>query len=223
MSERKWREQVIANASEYVKVTWTPTQHNVFHGIDENGVQVNTPDSSFASKVWDCAWWKDGESNQGVAYNWGGASTVEQFATGIAEGKYAGNVPDSRKNGVSKQCVGVDCSGLVSNCWCLPKKLSTREFENISHKLTAFSELRKGDILLLPGSHVMIFVEFQDHAKVHIIDSTRATGRVMERTVSISELCGNGYAGYTPVPDVIKRIEKEEKLLRKNLVISNVS
>lgn len=193
-----WRNEVIRRAVAYTEYEWIPSEKNVFHGEDREGVTVNTPDTSFLSEKWNCGWWKPGKVNRGIPYNWGGNSDLAEFQKGISEGKFAGNVPELRTNGVSKSCLGVDCSGLVSNCWGLPKKISTRDFGAITEPLSDFSELEKGDILLLPGSHVMIFVRFVENGFIQIIDSTRKTGRVMERRLSLEVLSGNGYRGYKP-------------------------
>lgn len=198
-NEGAWRDEVISRASAYAEYEWIPSEKNVFHGKDREGVMVNTPDIRFLSKKWNCGWWQPGKINRGIPYNWGGNSDLPEFQKGISEGKFAGNVPELRTNGVSKSCLGVDCSGLVSNCWGLSKKVSTRDFGAITEPLSDFSELKKGDLLLLPGSHVMIFVRFVENGFIQIIDATRETGRVMERRISLKVLSENGYRGYKPV------------------------
>lgn len=195
--EKEWRDGVIKTAREYADCEWIPTEHNMFHGNDKEGVLVNTPDISYSSEIYRCGWWRLNKKNIGMAYNWGGNSTIKEFKEGIANGKYGGNVPDLRSNPISKECVGVDCSGLLSRCWQLPKKLATRDIANISDRLSDVSLLQQGDILLLPGKHVMIFIEFVDEDIVKIIDCTRTTGKVMEREVSMEALTNMGYWGYS--------------------------
>jgi len=58
--------------------------------------------------------------------------------------------------------------------------------------------LLPGDVLLLPGSHVMIFSDFTDETKTKalIIDATRSTGKVSIRTVELLDLLNKGYAAY---------------------------
>ena len=193
------RKKVIETALEFANITWTPTENNLFHGCDTDETLVNTPDVNYAGAKYDkCGWWRVGKPNQGMAYNWGGFSTIEEFRKGISEGKYAGNVPDSRDNKTSLQCVGVDCSGLVSICWGLQRKQSTKSLPSVASKLDKIENLLLGDVLLVPGSHVMIFVEFTDGTKsaARIIDATRSTGKVSSRIVQIAELIDEGYAGY---------------------------
>lgn len=193
MIEKEWRNKVVKTAKAYADYTWVATEQNRFHGKDKEGVLVNTPDVSYSSEIYQCGWWHVNKENQGVAYNWGGNSTIEDFAEGIAHGKYAGNVPDSRSNPISHECVGVDCSGLLAICWRLPKKLATKALPAIVDKLEDVSLLQKGDILLYPSIHVMIFLEFITEDRIRIIDCTRTTGKVMEREVSIETLLNLGY------------------------------
>ncbi len=198
MNEQAWRDGVISTAKEFADVLWIPSEKNLFHGYDRNHILVNTPDIGYKSEKFQCGWWKVGEENRRMPYNWGGCCTVEGFITAIANGKYAGNVPDSRDNGTGWDCTGVDCSGLVTVCWGLAKKQSTKTLADLAVKLDSTDLLLPGDVLLLPGSHVMIFIEFTDFSKtaVTIIDSTRGTGKVSERTENLQALLGKGYAGY---------------------------
>jgi hypothetical protein len=193
-----WRNNVIELALIYAEHNWKPMIENSYHGYDEDGILVNTPDESFKSSKYSCGWWLSDHVNKAIPYNWGGCSTIVEFDAGIAAGKYAGNVPDTRDNGISKNCVGVDCSGLVTICWGLTIKQSTRSLTNITSPLDSIDLLLPGDLLLLPGSHVMIFKEFLDNlkTKAQIIDATRATGKVSLRIVDISKLIDNGYQGY---------------------------
>lgn len=195
----KWRKNVVKTALEFVNMIWIPTEKNLYHGYDINGILVNTPDINYSGVKYNkCGWWRVDEQNQGMAYDWGGFCTVEEFQKAISDGKYAGNVPDSRSNKKSWECVGVDCSGLVSVCWGLQKKHGTGHLLTISSKLGTIDNLLPGDILLSPGSHVMLFIEFTDNTKsfARIIDATRIIGKVSSRIVNISELINEGYAGY---------------------------
>ena len=196
-NEKIWRNKVLATAYEFANTIWSPTEKNIYHGYDSNQVLVNTPDADYKSTKFN-GWWKIGQQNQGIPYNWGGLCSVKEFQKSITEGKFAGNVPDSRDNELSLQCVGVDCSGLVTACWGLEKKQSTKSLLSFVSKLNKIDMLLPGDVLLLPGTHVMIFIEFTDDTKsfVKIIDATRTVGKVSLRIEKISELVDKGYAGY---------------------------
>ena len=120
----------------------------------------------------DCGWWKVKHINKGVPYGWGNASTLEEFDKGIAEGKYAGNVPEDKSRCRSPCSVGVDCTGLLSVCWSLPKAIAARDIPDIAETID-IEEIRQGDVFAI-RSHVMLFKEFLDVEKtmVKIIDST---------------------------------------------------
>ena len=197
-----WRDRAVDLALAYADFQWRAEEGNVFHGRDAEGVLVNTPDAGYTSEVFGPGWWRIGEMNRGVPYSWGGATPLPAFANGIEEGKYAGNVPDSRDNGGSRHCVGVDCSGLVTACWGFEKKLSTRTIPLVSDPLSSLDLLLPGDVILTAG-HVLLFVEFLDPAKTEakIVESSRRAGRVRARRVEMPELDPNDYVGYRRKPE----------------------
>jgi hypothetical protein len=187
---------VVRKALSYANHEWYPTKKNVMHGIDANGSFVETPDITWHGEVLECGWWKANQMNKGVPYGWGNASTLEEFDLGIAEGKYAGNVPEDKSKYKSCFSVGVDCSGLLTVCWDLPKQIAAKDIPNIA-EIINIQEIMQGDVLAI-RSHVMIFKEFLDREKtmVKIIDSTRSTGRVSERDFSVHDLFNQGYKIY---------------------------
>ena len=196
-TDNTWGQQVIETALQYANYEWIATEKNVLHGLDPDGVPVDTPDVTWKGDVLDCGWWKVGEGNKGVAYGWGNASTLAEFDAGIAEGKLAGNVPEDKSRMGSKHSVGVDCSGLLTRCWNLPKKIATRDIPKFADKIS-LEEIRQGDVFAKVGSHVMFFIAFLDDEKkrVKIVDSTRSTGKVSVREVSVDELFAKGYEVY---------------------------
>lgn len=196
--ENTWGQQVIETALQYANHEWTATEQNVLHGLDPDGVPVDTPDVTWKGEVLHCGWWKVGEVNKGVAYGWGNASTVEEFDTGLVNGKLAGNVPEDKSRKGSQYSVGVDCSGLLTRCWGLPKKIATRDIPNYADKLTSLEEIRQGDVFAKVGSHVMFFMEFLNDEKklVKIVDSTRSTGKVSIREMEVDKLFAMGYEMY---------------------------
>lgn len=194
----KWGQKVIEKALEYANYEWYATEENVMHGIDKDGRFVDTPDITWKGEVLDCGWWKVGEKNIGVAYGWGNASTLEEFEKGIKEGKYAGNVPEDKSRYGSYNTVGVDCSGLLTVCWELPKKIATRDIPNYATVIENLDDIQQGDVFAKVGSHVMFFKEFANDEKteVVIIDSTRSTGKVSQRIENVAELFSKGYVIY---------------------------
>ena len=197
-NQNTWGKQVIEKALEYANYQWMAHEKNVMHGVDENGRFVDTPDITWRGDILDCGWWKVGEINVGIPYGWGNASTLEQFEYGIKAGKYAGNVPEDKKRYGSYNTVGVDCSGLLTVCWELPKKIATRDIPEYATVLEGIDEIQQGDVFAKVGSHVMLFKEFVDDEKteVIIIDSTRSIGKVSQRKVNVAELFANGYKIY---------------------------
>ena len=144
MENNTWGKAVVEKALLYAEHKWYPTDKNVMHGVDENGRYVDTPDITWKGELLNCGWWKPNEKNKGVAYGWGNASSIEEFDQGIADGKYAGNVPEDTSRYGSWNTVGVDCSGLLTVCWGLPKKIAARDIPNIA-KVIDISEIRQGD------------------------------------------------------------------------------
>ena len=202
--EHDWSQKVIETALQYANFEWTATERNVLHGTDPEGVPVDTPDVAWKGEVLHCGWWKAGEVSKGVAYGWGNASTIEEFDAGLLEGKLAGNVPEDKFRRGSKHSVGVDCSGLLTRCWNLPKKIATRDIPNYADKIS-LEEIRQGDVFAKVGSHVMFFHEFLDEEKkrVRIVDSTRSTGKVSVREMLVEELFADGYEVYRKKEDCL--------------------
>ncbi len=172
----KWGQEVIRKVLQYANYEWYATEKNIKHGTDNNGVDVDTPDIT----------WR------------GLGSTLEEFENGIKSGKYAGNVPEDKSRKISNDCVGVDCSGLLTVCWNLPQKISTRVIPNYANVVESIDEIQQGDVFAKIGSYVMFFKEFADDDKkvVVIIDATRGTGKVSVRQENIDELFGKGYKIY---------------------------
>ncbi|MBQ8040979.1 MAG: AAA family ATPase [Lachnospiraceae bacterium] len=196
-----WGKQVIEKALAYASYEWTATKANVLHGTDTDGRFVDTPDITWRGEVLNCGWWKINEVNVGIPYSWGNASTLEEFEQGIKNGKYAGNVPEDKKRYGSRNTVGVDCSGLLTICWELPKKIATRDIPEYATIIENLEDIKQGDVFAKPGSHVMFFKEFANTAnsEVIIIDATRSTGKVSERTENVAQLFKKGYKIYRKI------------------------
>ena len=69
---------------------------------------------------------------------------------------------------------------------------------NIASPLDSDDLLLPGDVMLLHGSHVMIFISFLDNEKtcMQVVDSSRSTGKVLLRTENLLDLIKRGYRGY---------------------------
>ena len=149
------RDDVVAYARRYVTLRWVAGPEHLFHGVDADGVRLDTADARHVRR----GGWEVGE-NIGMPYRWGGFDTPEEFARKVSLGWPAGHVEWSRDAPASKHAAGIDCSGLVSRSWGLTRKASTRDFPAISVALSDFASLLPGDILDKEDAHVLLFESF---------------------------------------------------------------
>ncbi len=177
------RYEAIRTAKRYASHEWAAGAQNIFRGRDGDGIPVRTPN------------WIVGRINRGVAYQWGGFASVEEFDAGLAAGKFAGDVDFSKPN-KSRFAVGVDCSGLVSRCWNLPVKHSTRRLPGICVRLGNAVDLRPGDILNNFDAHVVLFKEFvdSDRSKIRCYEAKGRGVIVSER--DLAAMLREGYKPY---------------------------
>ena len=162
------RQEAILLARRYASHRWTPTKRNVWHGYDDQGIRVDTPDEEFRSPGLRPGWWTPGVENQGIPYKWGGFATIEEFDQGLTKGYAAGDILTTEKRAmlsqglptVSQSAVGIDASGLVSRCWKLDRNHTTRELEELCTVLESYDELKPGDALNLSGTHIILFEQF---------------------------------------------------------------
>ncbi len=174
------RAEVLKTARTYTTLTWQGHKRHALHGTAPDGQRIDTPDAISPTKHQKPGfWWKNG-TNTGMPYKWGGFDTPEQFTHRLATEPqvYAGDYasPDKVAGGddaVSRYAAGIDCSGLVSRCWGLPRPYSTRELPGICTPLSSLDDLRPGDVILRPGEHVQIFVRWEDpeHTRYRAIEA----------------------------------------------------
>jgi len=194
------RIKIIEIAEVYANHEWNPSEDNAFHGYcNDCNKQVDTPDSDYYSPGW-----KEGETNIGVPYQWGGFSSLsgldlfpeedfdEQYTgTGEYTGTihYAGDI-DYSEYWECKHACGVDCSGFVSRCWNLSNKYSTNTLPYVSYQIN-YSSLKPGDVLNKQGVHVILFKEFVNDEKtiIRTIESGISKAKVFENdyNVEVSE------------------------------------
>ena len=173
------RSEVIATARTYTELVWQGEARHALHGTAPDSLRIDTPDALSPAQQKPGFWWKQGK-NVGMPYKWGGFDTPEQFLKRLATEPvvYAGDYASADKvrggdNAVSRYAAGIDCSGLVSRCWGLPRPYSTRELPGICKPLDNLDELRPGDIILRPGEHVQLFVRWEDadHSRYRAIEA----------------------------------------------------
>lgn len=181
---------------------------NVFHGLDKNGIRVDTPDINFRPVGSRGGFWVPNQLNVGVPYKWGGFDSIADFDAGIENARYGGDIITKRDipNGVSDEAVGVDCSGFVSRCLDLPRQYSTHELPDLMVPIAIREPLKKADLIVKPRVHCMIFLKFEDAEQgtalvyecgsPHDPDITWPVGRVTLSRVSVSRLISLGYGLY---------------------------
>jgi len=195
------RKAAISMADDYASFRWKPSTRNAFHGLDADGVRVNTPDLAFANPEGRPGWWVPDQTNVGVPYMWGGFSSLKEFKEGIKNGHYAGDVYTGEKRrllerAVSQYAVGIDCSGLISRCWGLERSYSTRELPGLCLPLESYEDLQPGDILNSHNNHVLLFKEFADKEHKRLIAyeaGSPPTWKVLLDSISIPMLKAYGY------------------------------
>lgn len=198
------RQEAIQIAEAYRFFVWTPTARNAFHGTDRAGVRVDTPDRSFQRSGSRPGWWVPGETNVGVPYQWGGFSSLEEFARGVAAGRYAGDVYTVEKRrrldgAVSREAVGIDCSGLISRCWKLDHASSTRTLPGLCLALGSYELLKPGDILNTDNQHVLLFRAWKDGAHQRLLayeTGAPPTWKVMLDDIPVTLLHGQNYRAH---------------------------
>jgi hypothetical protein len=139
---------------------------------------------------------KVGKSVASVPYKWGGFDSVEQFKQRVeaARPALAGNVctcREARFNGcIVARAAGIDCSGFVSRAWGLKAHTGTSRLASVAGQLPSLFQLRPGDILNRPGSHVRLFVRFEPGPEVRLrtLESAVSCGGVCERVYTPAQL-----------------------------------
>jgi hypothetical protein len=176
-------------ARSYVDHVWRATHANVLHGVDADGVRVDTPDSGFVKDGWRA----DGSANTGVPYQWGGFSTLAEFDAGVRASRCAGHAPADESSDASYRAVGVDCSGLVSRAWNLPFKHSSASLPSLCYALDGWTELLPGDIANRANHHVMLFESYANAEKTQLRVIEAAVPAVHATVVEVAELARSGY------------------------------
>lgn len=192
------RAEILAIARRYAEHKWSANSDHVFHGLDMNGNQVDTPDKDYRAGGFTV-----GEENVGIPYKWGGFSSIDQFDQGISENMFAGHLPNKGSSPASPQAVGVDCSGLVSRCWDLPKKHSTRSLGNLCYYLDSYEDLEPGDIINSFDGHAVIFESFADAERKKVVVYEAGGTKVQKSVYPVSRLKKGNFKPlrYKPLDD----------------------
>lgn len=136
--------------------------------------------------------WKPGQRVTGIPYSWGGIDGSDALDRKLARGLAAGG---HSRYGVLSCTTGVDCSGFVSLCWGLPltsHAYTTRNLRDIAGKpkYNWFTDMKPGDALVKPGSHVVLFTGYNRDGTINICEASGSASRVVCHMTTWSRLKG---------------------------------
>ncbi len=141
-------------------------------------------------------WYLQGKVNQevrGVPYCWGCHGSLANFRHRIESGTMAGNV--CTRNAPRADVAGVDCSAFVSAAWGLSVHYTTAAIPAIAKPVENPWDLKPGDALNKPGSHVMLFLRFTPDRKAEVMEASTGgcNGRVCRNVYPLGSLLERGY------------------------------
>ncbi len=140
--------------------------------------------------------WKAGQQVTGVPYCWGSGDSPEVFDRRLAQGLAAGS---HSRYGVLSCATGADCSGFVTFCWGVSgsgHSYSTSNLRIIAGKPRDnwFTDLKPGDALNKPGSHVVLFAGYNPDGTINVYEASGSAARVVVHKSTWSR-----FKGYIPL------------------------
>jgi len=178
------REEIMQRAYEYANY------EAVYNASHMKGCSGRTPVNYFAQRL--------GQPIRGVAYKYAGHIEVSTYNDAVGNNYTGGDLNTKTDKNVDSCSYGVDCSGFVSKAWRSGHR-TTSSLHTVSHTLGGLAELKPGDALNKPGSHVRLVAQNLWAYGVKVVESTvgQQRMRVIVRDMSWENA---GYAsGYTPV------------------------
>jgi hypothetical protein len=141
-------------------------------------------------------WYLQGKVNQevrGVPYCWGCHGSLANFRLRVEAGTKAGNI--CTRNAPRADVAGVDCSAFVSAAWGLSVHYTTAAIPAIAKRVENPWDLKPGDALNKPGSHVMLFLRFTADRKAEVMEASTGgcNGRVCRNVYPLASLLERGY------------------------------
>ncbi len=158
--------------------------------------EENRHASCVTRTAYDCEW-EAGEEVIGIAYDWGGMDGIEEFAGKLSRDYAAGS---HSWHGVTDCTAGLDCSGFVSRCWGFTRpedKFGTMDVRTIAGrpKYNWYSDMKPGDALVKPGSHIVLFAGYREDGNPMIYEASGSAGRIILNERST----WSRYIGYYPL------------------------
>ena len=181
------RQQTIETAFAFEGLQWKLTPANY-------GPEPDTACTGF-SRI-RRPWYLQGKVNQevrGVPYCWGCHGSLANFRLRVEAGTMAGNV--CTRNAPRADVAGVDCSAFVSAAWGLSVHYTTAAIPAIAKPVENPWDLKPGDALNKPGSHVMLFLRFTPDRKAEVMEASTGgcNGRVCRNVYPLASLLERGY------------------------------
>jgi hypothetical protein len=174
------RAEIVARAKTFATHTWTCGAANLHATCSKN----------YKSD------WKPGQVITGIPYNWGGFDNPDAFDKKLKKGLGAGA---HERNGVLSCTAGIDCSGFVSYCWGIPLTSHLYGTTNLREiggkpKYNWFTDMKPGDALNHPGSHVVLFTGYNANGTINICEASGSAARVICHQTTWSR-----FKGYIPL------------------------
>ncbi|HOT98115.1 MAG TPA: hypothetical protein PLN61_00165 [bacterium] len=166
------REQIIQTARQYSEHAWTCGANNQ----EAKCVTAATYQCKF----------KPGDTITGIAYDWGGFDSPEEFDRKLAAGQAAGS---HSKEGITNCTTGIDCSGFVMRCWGIDTdnpRYTTSTIRSIAPrpKYIWYTEMQPGDALVKPGSHIVLFAGYSPANEPMVYEASGSASRVIFQVCS---------------------------------------
>ena len=181
------RQQVIETAFAFEGLQWQVTPQNY-------GSDPDTACTGFSRirRPWYLQG-KVGQQVRGVPYCWGCHGSLASFRAQVEHGVKAGNV--CTRNEPRSDVAGVDCSAFVSASWGLSVHYTTAAIPAIAKPVENPWDLRPGDALNKPGSHVMLFLRFTPDRRAEVMESSTGgcNGRVCRNVYPLAALLSRGF------------------------------
>lgn len=133
-------------------------------------------------------WASSPGSYTGVAYDWAGFDSLDEYEAQLSWGLQAGDISPS---GEGQTCSrGVDCGGFVSRVWGLDARETSATLRGIAG-VVGNNEIMTGDIADRPGEHVRMFLGGGPGASWLVAEAiTAGLDRVVIRQLPPAALAG---------------------------------
>jgi len=189
-----------ANRTYYSAPSGLDLYNNYFH--PNYSVSSDCPDHSTlpecnyidTTTYFPCSW-------TGAPYCYGGNYMGDACQNRISSGyaiahtcHYDYYFPDD----INNWAAGIDCAAFVCECLGLGTDISTSDLPSNCQEIT-WGELQKGDLIINPGSHVLMFIEWVDQntGLMKVAETSGALNEVEIRSVQKS-FYESSYTPYKP-------------------------